>query len=138
MDQLAALTPVIDVSALQQHRGRMTPDGPLTHRLIEMFSQTSCGDLAELRTALEQDDPRSFLRASHTLKSNAAMLGLRRLQSVCADAEDLARRAQDVPEPRLGASERVEPMIDTISVELQLGLTALLGERERGRFAELG
>lgn len=86
--------PVLDPSVLAALADRRAADGsPLRNRLLTLFAQHAPRYVSQLADALQADDAAQLRIAAHTLKSNAAMLGLLRLRQVCADTEEQAIRA---------------------------------------------
>jgi HPt (histidine-containing phosphotransfer) domain-containing protein len=125
--------PVLDVAQLAALRGRMTPSGPLALRLIDLFSVEGPRQVDSLRLATEQGDTRGYLVASHTLKSNAALVGLARLAALCKQGEDRAVEAMASHKPDTEADD-LSVLTEAIAEELELGLAALTEARLQGRF----
>jgi HPt (histidine-containing phosphotransfer) domain-containing protein len=96
--------PVFDPGPLQQLRGRDGQDGPLVGRLVALFHEHGPRHVEDLRQAAQAGDGRRFHIAAHTLKSNAAIVGLLRLARTCQDAEAASRTA--MPPAGAGRDER--------------------------------
>jgi len=85
--------PVLDLTPLEGLRHRQSGHGSLAARLTDLFLEQAPRYVEQLDTAARDGDAESFHVAAHTLKSNAATLGLRRLRELAALAEAEAKRA---------------------------------------------
>jgi len=80
--------PVLDPEPLRRLTQSLGADGPeLVAELLEVFAQDAPRLLTELHAGLAAGDAATAGRAAHTLKGNAATLGLPRLEAACRAAE---------------------------------------------------
>ena len=135
VDEVA--TPVLDPSRLAGLARRRTADGPLSERLLALFAEHAPGYVDDLCGAVDPPDAARFRLAAHTLKSNAATLGLERLREVCAEAETVAKRQLDTdggasgPTPERALGEQFAHLAQRVAEEFARGCAAL-GEHPAG------
>lgn len=63
----------------------------VVQEIVDTFLEDAARLGEDLRDAEGRDEPR-FVRALHTLKSSAAIVGAHRLSALCREAEEQARR----------------------------------------------
>jgi HPt (histidine-containing phosphotransfer) domain-containing protein len=103
-------TPVIDEGALAQLQQMLAQAPPGTFAgLVGDFLDSAPGLIAEMEAAAATGDRSSLQRAAHSLKSNAASFGARRLFERCRELEHAARD---------GDPEAPATRIETIRAEL--------------------
>jgi HPt (histidine-containing phosphotransfer) domain-containing protein len=66
-------------------------DAELLEELLTLFVDSSAGDLANLRAAVEAGDADQVVRASHSIKGASASLGLETIREVALAMETDAR-----------------------------------------------
>ncbi|NTU80935.1 MAG: response regulator [Chloroflexales bacterium] len=88
-----ALEGLIDHTALEQIQASLGDGDPaVVTELIELFLLETPKQIAELRHALHTQAVADAMRAAHTLKANAAILGARALAALRAELEESAER----------------------------------------------
>lgn len=90
--------------------------------LLDLFFDHTAALSAAMDEGFEQADRPTVVRAAHTLKSNAAMLGAVKLSRACASLED---DAESLPWPAL------RPRIEAVKQLFGEATAALRLERER-------
>ncbi len=90
--------------------------------MIDLFLEHSPQRLSAGRTAFEGGDMTGVYRAAHSLKSTAANLGARALQSTAEQAESRAA-AED--------REALAPLLDDMERHFQSARLELIAERSR-------
>ena len=83
----AATLAVFDPEPLRVLGQRRPPGDPLVPRLLALFGEHAPRHVADLSVAAAGGQADAYRIAAHTLKSNAATLGLRRLAHLSAEAE---------------------------------------------------
>jgi PAS domain S-box-containing protein len=84
--------PAVDSTVVDRLVASLGDDGPTSvGALIDAFVEHAPEQLAALTTALEQRRADDVRREAHTLKSNAASFGARRLEELCRELEAEAR-----------------------------------------------
>ena len=97
---------VLEPGALDELLEAGGDDAAFVATLLQEFAGEAPGLLAALRDAVARGDGEAAAGAAHTLRSNAAIFGARRLRAVCADLETRARAGELRPgEPLVGAIE---------------------------------
>ena len=117
VDQAERLSALLDPAALQritalQREG--TPD--VLVKVMRMFLENSPQLVQDLEASVSNNDAKEMLRASHTLKSNAATFGATELADVCKEIEQMAHTAQ---------VEDVAPRVDELRRQFEAVCTAL-------------
>lgn len=117
------LPPVFDPGPVRQLAARQGPDGTsLADRLVGMFVDRLPTQLEELREADDDGDTAVLHRGAHTLKSNAAMLGLLRLSERCRVLEQAARDLLTSDEGQPGS---LQGLLAELEAEVPPALEAL-------------
>lgn len=104
--------PVLESAPLEALRGRRSAEVPLAVRLTDLFVEHAPSYVAQLHAAAREGDAGAFRIAAHTLKSNAATLGLRRLQDLAREAEAEAKRGEASPARLAGLAGALEREVD--------------------------
>lgn len=115
----ATIPAVFDPAPLRAMAGRTTPDGPLATRLLALFAEHAPGDVADLMASVQPFDAPGFRVAAHTLKSNAATLGLERLRDACTQAEARARSGIPADDSVVRLAARVAAEFDRATEALE-------------------
>jgi PAS domain S-box-containing protein len=82
---------VLDPAALERLREMSGGDVAFLEEVFEVFLADAPGMLAEMRQALAQGDAPTLRRAAHSLKSNAADFGAKRLSELCRELEMMGK-----------------------------------------------
>ena len=69
-------------------------DIEFVNELIDTFLEDSPDQIADLRTAINENDNDLFRRAAHTMKSNSATFGANQLAEIAKDLEALGKAGQ--------------------------------------------
>lgn len=110
--------PVLDVSALDRLRHLNEPGQPdVVAEVLTIFCEDAPARLQAIAAAAHAGDGPAVQRAAHTMKGAAATIGASRLQRVCRDVEDLARR---------GALDQLDAAVRTIHEECDLVHAAIV------------
>jgi CheY-like chemotaxis protein len=87
--------PVIDYAELERLRDNLGSKGlSLLPSLLGSYFKQAEKLIEDARTALEQARAEDLRRSAHTLKSNSAIFGARRLETLARQLEELAREGK--------------------------------------------
>jgi HPt (histidine-containing phosphotransfer) domain-containing protein len=92
-DAPAATTGEPAVFARQTALDRFDGEEQLFEEVVELFVSDVSNRMAEVRTALEQGDPKRLQNAAHSLKGAAGYVGAERVAAQALKLEELGRRA---------------------------------------------
>ncbi|MFP4311221.1 MAG: GAF domain-containing protein, partial [Nitriliruptoraceae bacterium] len=117
---------VLDTTALRALLAQHPPPSPLVEQVLELFREHAPGYLTSAREGLAGASLEDARRAVHTLRSNAATVGLVRLGGACQELEDRLRDALRVGEDTgAGLVASLLGHVDELEDELHAGLAAL-------------
>jgi signal transduction histidine kinase/CheY-like chemotaxis protein/HPt (histidine-containing phosphotransfer) domain-containing protein len=89
--------PAVDPSVLQSLTSRLGDRGPaMLARLLDSWETETAKRLADLRAAVEQDDPEGVARAAHSIRGGSAARGAVRLAEVCGEVETQIRAGSPI------------------------------------------
>ncbi len=122
-------TEVLDTAALRALLAQHPPPSTLVAQVLALFRELAPGYLGDAREGIVDGGFDEARRAVHTLRSNAATVGLLRLVAGCQHLEDRLRNVVEQP----GTSTVAGPMhvpillaqVDDLEQELRVGLEAL-------------
>jgi HPt (histidine-containing phosphotransfer) domain-containing protein len=101
----------VDVRVLDQLAGELE-DPALVRAVVGTYLDELDGRLAEVRAALDADDPDALVRAAHALKSASRMVGAVALATPAAELEAAARAGSTAGAgERLAALEQAVPPV---------------------------
>lgn len=125
------MPPRVDVDTLQALARSGTSGAALARRLVALFAEHAPDYAAQIAKGTASGDLHEVRLAAHTLKSNAATLGLKRLEDLCrsleadalaglngetADLEPLAQQVQDeLLQSLFALSQQAKAVIDEVS-----------------------
>lgn len=92
MNKLDQGAGVLDLAVLDQLRETIGGDNAFLAELIYTFLENGPQELALLHQALENQDAELLQRAAHSLKSNSAEFGARKLHQMCKQLEELGKQ----------------------------------------------
>jgi len=92
-DAPAATTGDPAVFARQTALDRFDGEEQLFEEVVELFVSDVSNRMAEMRTSLEQGDPKRLQNAAHSLKGAAGYVGAERVAAQALKLEELGRRA---------------------------------------------
>ena len=84
----------LDIDVLNALLDSVGGDHEFLQDLVETFFQDAPLQFSSMQTALEQNDPETFRRAAHSLKSNSASFGATHLAQICKQLEDIGKSGQ--------------------------------------------
>jgi histidine phosphotransfer protein HptB len=104
----------LDMTTFEELRAMSGAD--FIDELVDTFLDDAPKLLNEMKAALQANDPDTFRRAAHSLKSNGATFGASRLAGLAKEMEMLGR------ERRLPEASRLQPLeqaLDSACAELK-------------------
>jgi signal transduction histidine kinase/DNA-binding NarL/FixJ family response regulator len=90
----------------------------LVQVVVDGFLSETPERLAQMRAALERNDPHAFVLAVHTLKGSSAQLGASHLAALCAEVEGAARNGS-LPQGAATALDAIEREAARVGSELR-------------------
>ncbi len=102
---------LLDESVLDQIRSLHRPGKPpVLDRMIDAYLGDSPSRMAQIRSAVADDDAESLRFAAHGLKSSSANVGARQLSDLCRQLETVGREGR--LEDSRGLLARAEPLFE--------------------------
>ena len=116
-------TPRLDPAALAALSGARRGGDGLLDRLHQLYEEYAPRYARQIFDGIADGDPQQVRAAAHTLRSNAATLGLQRLATACSDLEATALAAMDGGDADLQAPgarvlEEFEPSLAALRTAL--------------------
>jgi HPt (histidine-containing phosphotransfer) domain-containing protein len=116
-------TPPVDVQELIQLRKNLGPKSEMImHSLVGSYFRQAEKLLEECRSAAVQSRVADLRRAAHTLKSNSATFGAKKLEAIARQIEEQAKQ---------GDLDGVGPLIGAAGVEFKRVQAALIETQEK-------
>ena len=123
---------LIDYPTLEKVTALDGPEsaGPgLLEEYLEIFFRTAPQRFENMRRAIVGEDRKSMYREAHTLKTNCAYVGAKRLQALCTELQD---RSEVTSMAELGLLiDRVEAEYSKVKAALQNAVDLLAGRRKK-------
>jgi HPt (histidine-containing phosphotransfer) domain-containing protein len=104
MDQSSPIASLVDFTHLDELQNQLNGDRTTVERIVGLFLKSGGGYVDTIRRDMRQNDLEALIRASHTLKSSAAMIGALALAERCRELEVAARSKQKDRIPALAAA----------------------------------